>query len=95
VGLLDIEGVLVIVGQLGDMDGFSTLPLLGGRRRITGSPSGGLAETQEMLDFCAKKQILPDCDIIAINDVNHAFERLERGEVRYRFVIDMASLSLS
>ena len=56
VGMLDIEGVLVIVGQLGDMDGFSSLPLLAGRRRITGSPAGSLAETQEMLDFCARRQ---------------------------------------
>jgi uncharacterized zinc-type alcohol dehydrogenase-like protein len=95
VGLLDVEGVLVIVGQLGDMDGFSSLPLLAGRRRITGSPSGGLAETQEMLDFCARKQILPDCETIAMSEVNEAFERLERGEVRYRFVIDMDTLSLN
>ncbi len=94
VALLDIEGVLVIVGQLGDMDGFNSLPLLGGRRRITGSPSGGLAETQEMLDFCARRQILPDCETIAMHAVNAAFERLERGDVRYRFVIDMESLSL-
>jgi uncharacterized zinc-type alcohol dehydrogenase-like protein len=93
IGLLDVEGVLVIVGQLGDMDGFSSLPLLGGRRRITGSPSGGLSETQEMLDFCAKAQILPDCETIAMGEINEAFERLERGDVRYRFVIDMASLS--
>lgn len=93
-GLLDIEGVLVIVGQLGDMDGFSSLPLLGGRRQITGSPSGGLAQTQEMLDFCARKQILPDCEIVTMSSVNEAFERLERGDVRYRFVIDMGSLVL-
>jgi uncharacterized zinc-type alcohol dehydrogenase-like protein len=95
VGLLDIEGVLVIVGQLGEMEGFNSLPLLAGRRRITGSPSGGLAETQEMLDFCARKSILPDCETIAMDQVNEAFERLERGDVRYRFVIDMASLSLN
>ena len=90
--LLDIEGVLVIVGSLGDMAGFNSLPLIMGRRRITGSPSGGLVETQEMLDFCDKKQILPDCETIAMHQVNDAFERLERGDVRYRFVIDMGSL---
>jgi len=95
VGLLDIGGVVVIVGHLGDMDGFSSLPLLTGRRQITGSPSGGLAETQEMLEFCAKKQILPDCETVVIGEVNDAFERLERGDVRYRFVIDMRSLSLT
>jgi uncharacterized zinc-type alcohol dehydrogenase-like protein len=92
-GLLDLEGVLVIVGQLGEMDAFNSLPLLAGRRRITGSPAGGIAETQEMLDFCAKAQILPDCETVAMGEVNEAFERLERGDVRYRFVIDMASLA--
>ncbi|NBB09297.1 NAD(P)-dependent alcohol dehydrogenase [Pseudomonas sp. SLFW] len=92
-GLLDVAGALVIVGNLGDMDGFSTLPLIMGRRRITGSPSGGIAQTQEMLDFCARKGIVPDCETIAIQDINHAFERMERGDVRYRFVIDMASLT--
>jgi uncharacterized zinc-type alcohol dehydrogenase-like protein len=93
-GLLDVEGVLVIVGALADMDGFNSLPLIGGRRRITGSPSGGIAETQEMLDFCARKGILPDCEIVAMQDINAAFERMERGDVRYRFVIDMASLEV-
>jgi uncharacterized zinc-type alcohol dehydrogenase-like protein len=93
-GLLDIEGVLVIVGNLGAMEGFSSLPLIIGRRRITGSPSGGIAQTQEMLDFCARKQILPDCELVAMSDINDAFERMERGDVRYRFVIDMGSLSL-
>ncbi|TCL05829.1 NAD(P)-dependent alcohol dehydrogenase [Sodalis ligni] len=94
VQLLDVEGALVIVGNLGDMAGFNTLPLIMGRRRITGSPSGGIAQTQEMLDFCARKGILPDCEIIPMQDINQAFERMEHGEVKYRFVIDMASLAL-
>lgn len=93
VPLLDIEGALVIVGNLGAMDGFGTLPLIMGRRRITGSPSGGIAETQEMLDFCAMMQILPETETISIDQINEAFVRMERGDVRYRFVIDMASLS--
>jgi len=63
------------------------------RRRITGSPSGGIAETQEMLDFCARQGIVPDCETLATQDINHAFERMERGDVRYRFVIDMATLT--
>lgn len=92
-GLLDVEGVLVIVGNLGTMESFSSLPLIIGRRRITGSPSGGIAQTQEMLDFCARKNILPDCELIAIDTINEAFERMERGDVRYRFVIDMATLA--
>lgn len=93
VQLLDVEGALVIVGNLGNMEGFSTLPLILGRRRITGSPSGGIAQTQEMLDFCARKGVYPECEIIDIQQINQAFERMERGDVKYRFVIDMASLS--
>lgn len=93
VNLLDVEGALVIVGALGNMEGFSSLPLIMGRRRITGSPSGGIAETQEMLDFCARKGIHPDCETIAMQQINEAFERMERGDVKYRFVIDMASLT--
>jgi alcohol dehydrogenase (NADP+) len=92
VSLLDVEGALVIVGNLGAMEGFSSLPLIMGRRRITGSPSGGIAQTQEMLDFCARMQILPETETIVIDEIGEAFERMERGDVRYRFVIDMASL---
>jgi uncharacterized zinc-type alcohol dehydrogenase-like protein len=66
--------------------------MLLGRRRLAGSPIGGIAQTQEMLDFCARKNILPDCEMIAMQDINQAFERMERADVRYRFVIDMASL---
>jgi alcohol dehydrogenase (NADP+) len=89
--LLDVDGTLVIVGQLGPVDELSTLPLLLGRRRVSGSPIGGIAETQHMLDFCAEKNILPDCEMIRMEDINEAFVRLERADVRYRFVIDMAT----
>ena len=91
--LLDVDGTLVLVGQVGPLAEPSTVPLLLGRRRIAGSPIGGIAETQEMLDFCARKNILPDCEMIRMDEINGAFERLERADVRYRFVIDMASLS--
>jgi uncharacterized zinc-type alcohol dehydrogenase-like protein len=91
--LLDVDGTLVIVGQVGPMAEPSTVPLLMGRRRIAGSPIGGIAETQEMLDFCAKRNILPDCEMIRMDRINEAFERMERADVRYRFVIDMASLA--
>ncbi len=91
--LLDVDGTLVIVGQIGPMEETNTVPLLLGRRRIAGSPIGGIRETQELLDFCAKKSILPDCETIRMQDINHAYERMERSDVRYRFVIDMASLA--
>ena len=90
--LLDIDGTLVLVGQLGPVETIDTLPLLLGRRRVTGSPIGGIRETQELLDFAAEKNILPEVEMIRIQDINRAFERLERADVRYRFVIDMASL---
>ncbi|TJY59803.1 NAD(P)-dependent alcohol dehydrogenase [Sinimarinibacterium sp. CAU 1509] len=90
--LLDVDGTLVLVGQIGPLAEPTTVPLIMGRRRIAGSPIGGIAETQEMLDFCAKKNILPDCEMIRIEQINDAFERMELADVRYRFVIDMASL---
>jgi alcohol dehydrogenase (NADP+) len=92
--LLDIDGTLVLVGHIGMIEEFHTAQLLMGRRRVSGSPIGGIRETQDMLDFCAEKNILPDCEVIKIPDVNAAYERLEKADVRYRFVIDMASLSL-
>jgi uncharacterized zinc-type alcohol dehydrogenase-like protein len=73
------------------LDELNSLPLLMGRRRVSASPIGGIAETQEMLDFCAEKNILPDCEMISMDQINEAFVRLERADVRYRFVIDMAS----
>lgn len=91
--LLDIDGTLVIVGQVGPVDEMSTVPLLMGRRRIAGSLIGGISETQEMLEFCATKNILPDCEMIRMDQINDAFDRMERADVRYRFVIDMASLA--
>jgi uncharacterized zinc-type alcohol dehydrogenase-like protein len=90
--LLDVDATLVLVGQIGPLAELSTVPLLMGRRRVAGSPIGGIAETQELLDFCAKKNILPDCEMIRMDQINEAFERMERADVRYRFVVDMASL---
>ncbi|WP_034995546.1 NAD(P)-dependent alcohol dehydrogenase [Beijerinckia mobilis] len=91
--LLDVDGTLVIVGQIGPVVEPSTVPLVLGRRRIAGSPIGGIRETQEMLDFCARKNVLPDVEMIRMDEINHAFERMEKSDVRYRFVIDMASLT--
>jgi uncharacterized zinc-type alcohol dehydrogenase-like protein len=91
--LLDVDATLVLVGQIGPLPKTTTVPLLLGRRRIAGSPIGGIAETQEMLDFCAKKNILPECEMIRMEEINAAYVRMEKAEVRYRFVIDMASLA--
>lgn len=92
--LLEIDGTLVVVGQLGPLNEVSTMPLLFGRRRVAASPIGGIRQTQELLDFCARKNILPECEIIRIDQINDAFNRMERSDVRYRFVIDMSSLNL-
>ena len=90
--LLDVDGSLVLVGQIGPVDEPITTPLVFGRRRIAGSLIGGIAETQEMLDFCAEKNILPEVEMIRMDEINHAYERMERSDVHYRFVIDMSTL---
>lgn len=92
VPLLDIDGTLVLVGQVGPMEEMNNVPLLLGRRRVTGSPIGGIRETQELLDFCAEKGVLPEVEMIRIDEINEAYGRMERSDVRYRFVVDMASL---
>ena len=86
-------GPAALRGHHGNLNELSTTPLLLGRRRVAGSPIGGIAETQELLDFCARKNILPECEMIRMDEINEAFERMERSDVRYRFVIDMASLA--
>jgi uncharacterized zinc-type alcohol dehydrogenase-like protein len=93
--LLDVESTLCIVGAIDMLPGFHSGMILGGRKRIAASPIGGIAQTQEMLDFCAEKNILPECETIAMQDINHAYERMERSDVKYRFVIDMASLKVA
>lgn len=90
--LLDVDGTHVIVGHLGPIDELNTAALLLARRRVAGSPIGGIRQTQELLDFCARKNILPQCEMIRMDQINEAYERMERSDVRYRFVIDMASL---
>ncbi|MGE9294284.1 MAG: NAD(P)-dependent alcohol dehydrogenase [Puniceicoccales bacterium] len=90
--LLDIDGTLVMVGQVGPIMGPTTVPMIFGRRRIAGSLIGGIRETQELLDFCAEKNVHPDCEMIRMDEINEAFVRMEKSDVRYRFVIDMASL---
>lgn len=91
--LLDIDGSLVIVGQIGLMEEPLTVPLVMGRRRVAGSLIGGIAETQEVRDLCVKRNVYPECEMIQIVQINDAFARLEQGDMSHCFVIDMASLS--
>jgi uncharacterized zinc-type alcohol dehydrogenase-like protein len=88
------NGNMVLVGPIGVMDPPIHLAMLmGGRKALSGSAIGGIAETQQMLDFCAEKGITCDIEMINIQDINEAYERMERNDVHYRFVIDMASLA--
>jgi uncharacterized zinc-type alcohol dehydrogenase-like protein len=88
--LLGRSGRMVIVGALMEMPSFVGSNLIWWNRAVGGSAIGGIPETQEMLDFCAEKDIYPDVEFIAMNEVNDAYERLLRNDVRYRFVIDMS-----
>ena len=90
--LLDLHGKLLVVGLPKDKPHVNPFELLKNRRSIIGSMIGGTAETQEMLDFCAEKNIVADIEIISIQKINEAYERLLKSDVKYRFVIDMASL---
>jgi alcohol dehydrogenase (NADP+) len=92
ISLLGIDGTMSIVGAPGPLPAVAAIGLLRGRRSLTGSLIGGMAETQEMIDFCAEKGIVSDVETIAIQDVNSAYQRLAKNDVRYRFVIDMATL---
>jgi uncharacterized zinc-type alcohol dehydrogenase-like protein len=83
---------MVIVGVVDKLPSFHSGLLLGGRKRLSGSAIGGIDETQEMLDFCASRGILPECEMINMQDINHAYERIQKADVKYRFVIDMRSL---
>lgn len=90
--LLKLDGTMICVGIPATPHQLHVFDLMPKRRRLASSMVGGIRETQEMLDFCAKHNIVSDIELIKIQDINHAYERLLKGDVRYRFVIDMASL---
>ena len=83
---------MVLVGVPPDAPQLAAFHLIMKRRRIAGSLIGGIKETQEMLDYCAEHGITSDVEVINIDYINEAYERMIKGDVRYRFVIDMASL---
>ncbi|GAC1311329.1 MAG: NAD(P)-dependent alcohol dehydrogenase [Vulcanimicrobiaceae bacterium] len=92
VGLLKVDGTMVVVGIPDNAIPVSAFGLVMGRRSIAGSLIGGIAETQEMLDFCAAHDIASAIEVVNVQDVNAAYDRVVKSDVRYRFVIDMASL---
>lgn len=91
-GLLKTDGAITLVGAPEKPLAVSAFNIIMGRRSLSGSGIGGIPETQEMLDFCAEKGIVSDIEMINIDQVNQAYERLVKSDVKYRFVIDMASL---
>lgn len=91
--LLKRDGVMTMVGAVEPIQsGFDCAEMILKRKTIAGSVIGGIKETQEMLDFCGKHNILPEVEVIAIQQVNDAYERMLKNDVKYRFVIDMATL---
>ena len=90
--LLKRDSTLCIVGALEPMAGVNNAAVAFHRKRVAGSLIGNLADTQEVLDFCAEHSIGPDIEMIDIQDVDDAFKKVEKGDVRFRYVIDMASI---
>ncbi|HQW42568.1 MAG: NAD(P)-dependent alcohol dehydrogenase [Chitinophagaceae bacterium] len=91
-GLLRTNGTMVCVGVPPSPTPVAAFSIIFGRKSLAGSLIGGLPETQEMLDFCAEHNIVSDIELIRMDEINEAYERMVKGDVRYRFVIDMATL---
>ncbi|APS40841.1 MULTISPECIES: NAD(P)-dependent alcohol dehydrogenase [unclassified Salegentibacter] len=92
IALLKRDATMVLVGAIEPLDPVHGGGLIGGRKRIAGSVIGGIKETQEMLDFCGENNIVSDIEMIDIQNINEAFDRVVKSDVKYRFVIDMKSL---
>ncbi|MCK2035543.1 NAD(P)-dependent alcohol dehydrogenase [Microbacterium sp. SSW1-49] len=91
--LLDVDGTMICVGAPAEPLAVGVSSLIGGRRSLAGSNIGGIAETQEMLDFCAEHGIASEIEVISASGINDAYERVLASDVRYRFVIDAATIS--
>ena len=91
-GMIKRDGTMVLLGVPSEAPELHAFPLIMARRSLAGSLIGGLKETQEMLDFCGKHNITADIELIPVNKINEAYERVIKADVKYRFVIDMASL---
>ncbi|MDA7823489.1 NAD(P)-dependent alcohol dehydrogenase [Opitutales bacterium] len=91
--LLKTDGAMCVVGAVEPLSKVNAAQLIFGRRSLTGSLIGGIAETQEMLNFCGGNDILSEVEVIRMDGINEAFERMRKSDVKYRFVIDLATLS--
>ncbi|MDE1823646.1 MAG: zinc-binding dehydrogenase, partial [Candidatus Micrarchaeota archaeon] len=93
--LLKPDGKMVLVGLPSNPLKIDAFSLVNGHKVLAGSGLGGIKETQEMLDYCARRMIAADIELIPIQKVNQAYDRIVKGDVKYRFVIDMKSLQKS
>jgi uncharacterized zinc-type alcohol dehydrogenase-like protein len=89
--LLKLDGNLVLVGLSGKPNAIDTFQLVGQRRTLSGSCAGGVAELQEMMDFCAEHDITSDVEVVSASDIKSAYERTIASDVKYRFVIDAST----
>jgi alcohol dehydrogenase (NADP+) len=87
--VLALDGTLVNVGALNPLEGVPGFALIGGRKSLAGSMIGGIAETQEVVDYCAARGIKADVELVRPEQINQAFDRVVRKDVRYRFVVDL------
>ena len=83
---------MCVVGAVEPLSQVNAAQLIFGRRNLAGSLIGGIGETQEMLNFCGEKKILSEVEVIRMNEINHAYERMQKNDVKYRFVIDLSTL---
>jgi uncharacterized zinc-type alcohol dehydrogenase-like protein len=94
-GMLKAQSTMVVVGVPPEATAVNAFSLISGNKRLAGSLIGGIAQTQEVLDYCAEHRIVSEVEVIPIQEINEAYERMIKGDVRYRFVIDIASLKTS
>jgi len=91
--LLKVDGTMCVVGAVEPLSQVNAAQLMFGRKKLAGSLIGGIQQTQEMLNFCGEHNIISDVEVIRMNQIQEAFERLVKSDVKYRFVIDMKSIS--
>lgn len=89
--LLKINSTMCVVGVIGEFEALNSAPLVFGRKAVAGSLIGGIKETQEMLDFCGEHNITSDVELIKMEEINEAYKRMHKSDVKYRFVIDLKS----
>ena len=93
IDLLKFDSTLCIVGAIGEFKSLQSPQMVFGRRAVAGSLNGGIKETQEMFDFCGKHNITSDVEVISMQSINESYKRMQKSDVKYRFVIDLKTLS--